>query len=59
MISNPNLLTIFLLEICGGECSEVVWDGKIYETPNIIDISGKNIVKRLGLEITDNEIILI
>ena len=51
--------TQLILEICGGECSEIVLAGKISETPNTIDISGKNIVKRLGLEITDDEIILI
>ena len=51
--------TQLILEICGGECSEIVLAGKISEKPNTIDISGKNIVKRLGLEITDDEIILI
>ncbi len=51
--------TQLILEICGGECSEIVLAGQISETLNTIDISGKNIVKRLGLEITDDEIILI
>ena len=51
--------TQLILEICGGECSEIVLAGQISETLNTIDISSKNIVKRLGLDITDNEIILI
>ena len=51
--------TQLILEICGGECSEIVLAGQISETLNTIHISGKNIVKRLGLEITDDEIILI
>ena len=51
--------TQLILGICGGECSEIVLAGQISETLNTIHISGKNIVKRLGLEITDDEIILI
>ena len=51
--------TQLILEICGGECSEIVLAGQISETLNTIHISGKNIVKRLGLEIADDEIILI
>ncbi len=51
--------TQLILEICGGECSEIVLAGKISDSLNTIDISGKNIVKRLGVDITNDEIILI
>ena len=54
-----DLATQLILEICGGECSEVELAGNIKENKNEVSTSSSYISRRLGFEVSDKELISI
>ncbi len=54
-----DLATQLILEICGGECSEVELAGYIKENKNEVSTSSSYISRRLGFEVSDKELISI
>ncbi len=52
-----DLATQLILEICGGECSEVELAGNIKENKNEVATSSSYISRRLGFEVSDKELI--
>ena len=54
-----DLATQLILEICGGECSEVELAGNIKEYKNEVSTSSSYISRRLGFEVSDKELISI
>ncbi len=54
-----DLATQLILEICGGECSEVELAGNIKENKNEVSTSSIYISRRLGFEVSDKELISI
>ena len=54
-----DLATQLILEICGGECSEVELAGNIKENKNEVSTSSSYISKRLGFKVSDKELISI
>ena len=54
-----DLATQLILEICGGECSEVELAGNIKENKNQVSTSSSYISRRLGFEVSDKELISI
>ena len=54
-----DLATQLILEICGGECSEVELAGNIKENKNEVSSSSSYISRRLGFEVSDKELISI
>ena len=54
-----DLATQLILEICGGECSEVELAGNIKEIKNEVSTSSSYISRRLGFEVSDKELISI
>ncbi len=54
-----DLATQLILEICGGECSEVELAGNIKENKNEVSTSSGYISRRLGFEVSDKELISI
>ncbi len=51
-----DLATQLILEICGGECSEVELAGSIKEIKNEVSTSSSYISRRLGFEVSDKEL---
>ena len=54
-----DLATQLILEICGGECSEVELVGNIKKNKNEVSTSSSYISRRLGFEVSDKELISI
>ena len=51
-----DLATQLILEICGGECSEVELAGNIKANKNEVSTSSSYISRRLGFEVSDKEL---